>query len=526
MLKRKFFISIIVSILSVLSHAQNEANFWFFGENAGLGFSSGSPVAISTGQINCMEGTASMSDPVTGALLFYSDGRTVWDATHSIMPNGTGLAGGASSTMAALIVPLPGSSTIYYLFTTDDYQNSGASGFNYSIVDMTANGGLGDVISNNNLLFAPCAEVNHAVKHANCTDYWIMARDLTGNSYRAFLLTSTGLNITPVVSPVGLSITTPGFGTGKFSPNGKKFATTYGTSLPSGNIQLFDFNILTGQLSNPVLLYRIHPWYGLSFSPDNSKLYGSRYYSSIYQWDLSSGDTTAIKSSMTHIDYSENLPQLQIGKDHKIYITGSYSSLIDKINFPNLAGASCDFADDQISLGVLAQYGLPAFPENYFNESLTGIDVFDFLDTTFVFGSSGVINFPAIGNITWAPSSFLSCSNCASPVVSPEENIEYIVSDDLNGYGCPINWRVRIKVEYRPQIPNVFTPNGDGQNETFFIKGLPPGSKLQIYNRWGNIMLETNDYQNNWKIDVDGVYYYILLVHEQEYKGFVQVLGN
>ncbi|MBA3971914.1 MAG: hypothetical protein H0X46_07180, partial [Bacteroidetes bacterium] len=267
MFKLKPLLCYAFLVLSVLSHAQNEANNWFFGENAGLDFSSGGPVAISTGQIDCMEGTASISDPVSGALLFYSDGRTVWDATHNIMPNGTGLAGGASSTMAALIVPLPGSSTIYYLFTTDDYQNLGANGFNYSIVDMAANSGLGDVVSKNNLLFGSCAEVNHAVKHANCTDYWIMGRDLTGNTYRAFLLTSSGLNLSPVVSSVGRAITTPGFGAGKFSPNGKKFAKAYGTSAPSGNIQLFDFNILTGQLSNPVRLYPIHPWYGVSFSP-------------------------------------------------------------------------------------------------------------------------------------------------------------------------------------------------------------------------------------------------------------------
>lgn len=55
---------------------------------------------------------------------------------------------------------------------------------------------------------------------------------------------------------------------------------------------------------------------------------------------------------------------------------------------------------------------------------------------------------------------------------------------------------------------------------------LPPNSKLQIFNRWGNSVYQSNDYQNNWTTEVDGVYYYVLLVHEQEYKGFVQVLTN
>jgi len=275
--------SFIFILLANVSLAQNETNIWFFGDHAGLDFSSGSPVAISTGQIDNMEGTATASNPTTGSLLFYCDGKTVWDTNHNIMPNGTGLAGGASSTMAAFIVPLPGSTTIYYIFTTDEYQNSGVNGFNYSIVDMNANSGLGDVISKNNLLFAPCSEINHAVKHANCYDYWVIAQDLTGNTYRTFLLTSSGISTTPVISSLGYSIITPGFGTGKFSPDGKKFARAYGTPIPNSNLQLFDFDILTGKLSNSftILGASAGPWYGISFSPDNSKLYGS-VYSSIY----------------------------------------------------------------------------------------------------------------------------------------------------------------------------------------------------------------------------------------------------
>lgn len=526
MFKLKVLISIIAFVvLSVFSHAQNEANFWFFGENIGLDFTSGAPVAIGTGQIDNMEGTSCASDPVSGALLFYTDGKKVWDATHSVMPNGTGLLGGASSTMAALIVPQPGSTTIYYVFTTDDYQNSGINGFNYSIVDMSANSGLGDVVSKNNFLFGPCAEVNHAVKHANCTDYWIIAQDLTGNIYRTFLLTSSGLVTFPVLSSVGFNFTTPGFGTGKFSPNGKKFARAYGTSASDGNIQLFDFNCFTGKLSNPIKLFPFYPWYGVSFSPDNSKLYASAY-SSIYQWDVSSEDSLVIESSKLLIASSERLPQLQIGNDNKIYIAGDYSTWLDRIDSPNSSGAACNFVDNAIVFPSLVHYGLPAFPESYFNQSPPEITVFEYYDTTIIYGMSAPIIIPAIGNLTWTPGTFLDCTTCNNPVVTPEEEIEYLIADDYYGYGCPIYKKYRIKVEYLPHIPNVFTPNGDGQNETLLISGLPPGSKLQIYNRWGTLLFQTNDYKNDWKTNVDGVYYYLLQVHEQEYKGFVQVLNK
>ncbi|MBL7941302.1 MAG: choice-of-anchor L domain-containing protein [Flavobacteriales bacterium] len=62
-------------------------------------------------------------------------------------------------------------------------------------------------------------------------------------------------------------------------------------------------------------------------------------------------------------------------------------------------------------------------------------------------------------------------------------------------------------------IPNIFTPNGDGENDTFTIFGVEgfPGSDLFVYNRWGNLIYESGSYSNQWdgKDQKDGVYYYI-----------------
>lgn len=61
-------------------------------------------------------------------------------------------------------------------------------------------------------------------------------------------------------------------------------------------------------------------------------------------------------------------------------------------------------------------------------------------------------------------------------------------------------------------IPNVFTPNGDDQNQYFFINGLDffPGSSLTIWNRWGTVVLEDKYYNNRWdgKESSDGTYFY------------------
>lgn len=88
-------------------------------------------------------------------------------------------------------------------------------------------------------------------------------------------------------------------------------------------------------------------------------------------------------------------------------------------------------------------------------------------------------------------------------------------------------------------IPEIFTPNGDGKNDPFYIPGLDnyPKNKLQIYNRWGNIIYEASPYKNDWdgtpnkssigtgKLPV-GTYFYILDLgdeKEEVRKGFVQL---
>ena len=88
-----FFLTL--SLVCFLSFSQNAANWWYFGQNAGLDFSSGSPVAVFNGQLKTSEGCATISDN-NGNLLFYTDGVTAYNNQHTAMPNGNGLMGNSS----------------------------------------------------------------------------------------------------------------------------------------------------------------------------------------------------------------------------------------------------------------------------------------------------------------------------------------------------------------------------------------------------------------------------------------------
>ncbi len=77
-------------------------------------------------------------------------------------------------------------------------------------------------------------------------------------------------------------------------------------------------------------------------------------------------------------------------------------------------------------------------------------------------------------------------------------------------------------------IPNIFTPNNDGINDSFKIKGIDKSVwKLKIYNRYGQIIYKSNDYKNNWQAENNpaGVYYYLLIDSQNKvkYNGTVRV---
>ncbi|RZK44452.1 MAG: T9SS type B sorting domain-containing protein, partial [Hymenobacter sp.] len=83
----------------------------------------------------------------------------------------------------------------------------------------------------------------------------------------------------------------------------------------------------------------------------------------------------------------------------------------------------------------------------------------------------------------------------------------------LSGTGtssCPVQASTVLEV-VDFQAPNIFTPNGDGTNDTFQLPGLPAAS-IQIFNRWGRRVYAADHYTNNWDGagQAAGIYYYLL----------------
>ena len=94
---KKISILFIYTIcLLQISFAQKEMNRWVFGDNAGLDFTNGIPVATISHTNAGYDGTCSICDN-NGHFLFYSDGANVWNGSNNLMPNGAGLFGNNGS---------------------------------------------------------------------------------------------------------------------------------------------------------------------------------------------------------------------------------------------------------------------------------------------------------------------------------------------------------------------------------------------------------------------------------------------
>jgi hypothetical protein len=358
------------------SPEKKRAYHWYFGAGAGLDFTTGNAVAVTNGSLHTYEGCSSASD-ISGNLLFYTDGDTIWDKNHLIMPNGTGLLGGCgvgSSAGGGLIVRQPNSNSIFYVFTSDCGENLGAAGLRYSTIDMSLNAGTGSVTTKNNLLYAPSTEGLAATYHCDGQDVWVMSHELNNNNWRAYKITSAGLNTTPVISSIG-SIFNSYLSIFRFSPNGSRLAACgSSTNWPAPQLDLlFDFDNTTGVVCHSINLYKpyaggLHP----TFSPDNSKLYyavGINVF--LYQYDLNAGnDSATISNSASIIDTTYQVGIIALGPNGKIYTGESGKDSLGTIQNPNAAGIACNYIRNNVPLqGRQVLEGLPDFISNYLGDN-------------------------------------------------------------------------------------------------------------------------------------------------------------
>jgi hypothetical protein len=222
----------------------------------------------------------------------------------------------------------------YYLFNVRSPSTS-YGGLFYSVINLRLDGGLGDIAPGEKMVPVPGGEwaghVLTGTRHHNNKDVWIVTRN-RHNSYKylSYLITSSGINTTPVQSQSTVfvnDITSGQLNYIKISPDGTKLVCLYDYVM-----EYCSFNSFTGVVT-PLFQVKCQdglnkPFYncGAEWSVDNKYIYitcegvGS-FGTGLFQYDATETDSALFKQSEVLImsDYPNGFVQLQRGPDNKIY---------------------------------------------------------------------------------------------------------------------------------------------------------------------------------------------------------------
>jgi len=139
---------------------------------------------------------------------------------------------------------------------------------------------------------------------------------------------------------------------------------------------------------------------------------------------------------------------------------------------------------------------------------------------------------------SWTPAEFLSNSFITNPIADIDVATEFILeTTDINGCTGRDSIFLTVVDDYKIRPNNVITPDGNGANDVWIISNIDnyPDNTVSVFDRWGRLVFETTDYQNDWgatnsdgSLLVDGTYYYVVSFESNSavYKGAITIVRN
>jgi hypothetical protein len=354
-----------IALLSIhASSAQGPMRNWRFGWVTALDMEAGPPAFQDGSAMLAIESCISVSSD-SGDLLFYSEGVQVFNANDALMPNGTGLLSNSYDWQQGVATcPFPGDPDKHLLF-----HNGMDQILRVSTVDMSLEGGLGDVTLKNIVVTPNIAEAMTIAPHSNGVDYWLVVRDFPADLFKVFPITNAGVG--PVVSSVACGMDTFDFtGMARFNHAHNRLAVTMrGVFGNMGKVGLFPFNPSTGVLGAGTLTSTFAPW-GLEFSCSDRLLYLSHNdFAPIEQFNMLAGSPAQILASA--IDVSEPIVTLDLAyaPDNRIYFTwndefDNGARALGSIGQPDQPGQGCDVTYSAVvwtDVNSRSTTGLPNF---------------------------------------------------------------------------------------------------------------------------------------------------------------------
>jgi gliding motility-associated-like protein len=208
----------------------------------------------------------------------------------------------------------------------------------------------------------------------------------------------------------------------------------------------------------------------------------SAYQSPAYQWQLSTDKGTSWKdiSGATGATYKE-----------KPAAPGSYWYRLAVLEAKDLGILGCRIASNAVVINIHPTPIVNAGP-----------------DRIMLIGDSIILTGKAEGEnlvYSWLPDSYISDASLLSPTIKPESDISYTLAA-VSAFGCTNQDEAIVKVVADIFVPNAFTPNADGKNDTWKIPFLDPafGAEVIVFNRYGQVVYRSKAAIVSWDGTIKG----------------------
>ncbi|AYB32137.1 PKD domain-containing protein [Chryseolinea soli] len=361
------------------------ANIWFFGKNAGLDFNPPNPNnpspppvpnPIKNNVMDAPAGTSTISDR-NGQVVLFTDGKSVWNRQEQLLSADIG--GDPLSAQAALIIPVPGDETLYYIFTTKAVYGDGTFELRYTLFDLKMNNGTGGLVdpdgnpattSPSTVLFTKSTE--RITGNAN----WLIAHEYGNNSFRAYKISQQGIG-NPVISSIGSdhNYATAANGQGYMKLGAKnRLAVALSTPGVSNVVEVFDFADSSGTVSNfrtADLKNANGQVYGVELSSGGNKLFASLQgsgSSQIVEFAFDSLGMPYLKKPPI-APVGQKLGAIQLAPNGQVYVAAEGDTKLGVITVNEDTATVSQFQPSKQDLlaGTNSRLGLPNFIQNLGN---------------------------------------------------------------------------------------------------------------------------------------------------------------
>ncbi|WP_300619446.1 GEVED domain-containing protein, partial [Dokdonella sp.] len=359
--------------------ARATERWWFFGTRAGIDFGVSGTTAtavLNPGNIVTPEGSTVVTD-TAGQLQFWSNAKIAYTRNQTPMPNGSGLLGNDSATQTVAAFPAIGHAGRYFIVTTDTDVGAAPNGqLRYSVVDMTLNGGLGDIVAGqkNIPLGAPntASEALTAVPNADGTGFWVLTATNNAPTLLAYAFDDNG----PVGTPVASALSTSNgrwYGSLYFNKKLNQLVQATSDNPGSGQLRVLTFDGATGQA------FERFTWrpgttgvpagsflYTADFSPAGDYVYATRIFGGgrLYRYRIAGANTAAdVLATEEYLGQtgSNQGGHVRRGADDRMYVPGNLgATALNVVNTPDdPANANYVPGGYPLAAGASTTFGLP-----------------------------------------------------------------------------------------------------------------------------------------------------------------------